>query len=217
MRPELTENARARGTGMTGLDEPMNETLPIATRPKDAPVKNVRRLKLGANLNQPRHFIGGVLYLLKNPSPIFAWAHDHHSYVVIVRPQLIADIDEGTDKSSGARYGASVQGEVKGLPVRAIDNRDLLGEPNEGLPAVSAFTGVSAQRTTPVAAAISSKTVAERSGDGEERRVDQGARMRDPMGVPKTPIPAQPQVSDSARQERAGNGVPKSLVFGAMI
>ena len=192
----------------------MNEILPVTTRPKEAPVKNVRRVKLGAYLNQLRNLVSGVLCLLKNPSPISAWSQDGHSDVVIVRPQLIVDIDEGTDKSSGAKCRASMQGEVKGLSVRAIDNRDLLGEPNEGLSAVSALTGVSVQRTTPVAAAISSKTVTERSRDGEEGKVNQGAGTRELMTLRKSPLLAASQVPETAWALGADFMVSETLVFG---
>ena len=181
---EWSRNSDKAGPN-AGVGEPMRGTLPVKMGTKPTVFQKVGRLKLGACFYQLRNFIGSTLSQLKNPSSVSAWPHDSLRDVLVVRPKFIADIEEGADTSTGTKVGASVQSDVKSLPVRTVDNRDLLGDPKEGLSAVSALPGVSLQRSTPVAGAISAKTVSERGWGSEESKVKTSCRKswREMAGV----------------------------------
>jgi hypothetical protein len=60
-------------------------------------------------------------------------------------------IREDADDSAGTQFRASIQGEMKGSPIRSIDNRHPFGDPADGLSAMNALFVVSQQQIVPLA------------------------------------------------------------------
>ena len=173
-------------------------------------VETVDRSQSLARLQQLRKFVGRVFELTKYFFRIFLGLSYYDGNRVVPGSELVMSVRKVTNellgveasRKSSSRIWSRKQRHVKAHSIGTIDERSLLRDSDKCFSAVRALRGVSLQRSTPVAGAISTKTVSEIDPKGDK------------WGVPKTLSPASPQTAETVWCGKAGFGVQQTLVFG---
>lgn len=181
------------------LGEPMRATLNWKSRCENPVLERVHGGQSVTFLNQLCKLFDCVFDLTR----YFLSVNYEHRNRVLLGPELVVRIRKvandlffvGASGRPGPWIWPSEQRHVKAHSIGAIDDRSLFRKSGKSLLAVRALNEVSLQRSTPIAGAISAKTVPER-----------GVK-REKSSVRKTPSPATSQAHETARCGKAAFAV----------